>query len=123
MSLSIVVAAAEPVTPDPIYPEKPILENGMLIAFAGDSITAQKHWPSFVETYLRLCTPKLELKFLQHGLSGERSPEYAARIKEELLPFRPNLVLTLYGMNDSGFRPYSPGRGKAYGSGLDSIIA
>ena len=108
--------------PEPIYPKTPLLKKGLCIAFAGDSITAQKHWSSFIETYLRVCRPDLKLRFLQSGLSGERAPEYATRIPVELLPFHPDLVLTLYGMNDSGFRPYHASTGSAYGAGLDSII-
>jgi hypothetical protein len=71
-----------------------ILKKGDRIAIVGDSITEQKLYSKYMETYLLACVPELELTCVQLGWSGERAPGFAARMENDLLPWKPTVVTT-----------------------------
>jgi lysophospholipase L1-like esterase len=103
-------------------PSGPLLTKGARVALVGDSITEQKLYSRYVETYLIACVPHLELRVLQLGWSGERAPGFAARLENDLLSFEPDVVTTCYGMNDGQYRPYEPGIGKVYEEAMRAIV-
>ena len=90
------------------YAPTSVLAAGQRVAVVGDSITEQKLYSRYIEDYLLMCLSDLELQVVQLGWSGERAPGFAARLENDLLPFRPDVVTTCYGMNDGLYRPYEP---------------
>ncbi|MEW6251561.1 MAG: family 16 glycoside hydrolase, partial [Planctomycetota bacterium] len=100
-----------------------LLQHGDRVAIVGDSITEQKWYSRFMEDYLVACLPELELRVAQFGWSGERAPGFAARMANDLLPWRPTVVTTCYGMNDGLYRPYELGIGTTYADGMRQIVA
>src|SRR5260370_38055337 len=80
-----------------------VLKKGQRVAVVGDSITEQKLYSRFIETYLTACLPELELHVIQLGWGGETAPGFASRMNNDLLPWRPDVVTTCYGMNDGGY--------------------
>jgi lysophospholipase L1-like esterase len=100
-----------------------ILEKGDTVAIVGDSITEQKIYSRFMETYLLACVPELELNMVQLGWSGERAQGFAWRMEHDLFPFKPDVVTTCYGMNDGQYRPYSDDIGQAYRDPMTRIVA
>lgn len=102
--------------------EQPVLKKGDRLAIVGDSITEQKQYSKFIETYLLACYPELEIQSFQFGWSGERAPGFASRMENDLVPWKPNVVTTCYGMNDGSYRAYEDGIGKAYEDGMRKIV-
>src|SRR6185295_20145316 len=100
-----------------------VLKKGSRVAIVGDSITEQKLYSKFIETYLTACLPELELHVIQLGWGGETAPGFAGRMNNDLLPWRPDVVTTCYGMNDGGYRAYEDGIGKRYFLAMADIVA
>ncbi len=100
----------------------PILKRGDCVAIVGDSITEQKLYSRYIEDYLLACVPQLELRVVQLGWSGERAPGFADRLENDLLPLRPNVVTTCYGMNDGLYRAYEPKIGQDYDRAMRQIV-
>lgn len=103
-------------------PAAPVLKHGDRVAIVGDSITEQKLYSRYMEDYLLACVPQLELSMVQLGWSGERADGFAARLENDLLPLRPNVVTTCYGMNDGLYRPYEASIGEKYKAPMQAIV-
>ena len=98
-----------------------LLKKGDRLAIVGDSITEQKQYSRFIENYLLACTPELELKIFQFGWSGERAPGFAHRMDNDLIPWKPTVVTTAFGMNDGSYRAYNEAIGRNYEQGTRRI--
>lgn len=103
-------------------PPRCVLSKGDLVAIVGDSITEQKLYSRYIEDYLVACLAPLELRVIQLGWSGERAPGFEARMENDLLPWKPNVVTTCYGMNDGLYRRYEPGIGQTYEKSMRAIV-
>src|SRR3954471_11111620 len=95
-------------------PRASILKKGQRVAIVGDSITEQKQYSKFIELYLTACLPELDLQCIQLGWGGETAGGFAGRMNNDLMPWKPDVVTTCYGMNDGGYRAYAEGIGKSY---------
>lgn len=105
-----------------VIAQQPVLEKGDRLAIVGDSITEQKLYSKFMETYLLACHPELDIQCLQFGWGGERAPGFANRMENDLVPWHPDVVTTCYGMNDGSYRAYDDRIGQAYEKGMRDII-
>ena len=101
---------------------EPVLKKGDRLAIIGDSITEQKLYSKYIETYLRVCYPGLEIQCFQFGWSGERAPGFANRMENDLVPWKLDVVTTCYGMNDGSYRAYNEQIGKTYETGMRQIV-
>lgn len=108
--------------PDDASPDRPILEKRDRIAIIGDSITEQKLYSLMMETYLHACMPEWDLRIMQFGWSGEVAPGFNDRLVNDVLPFRPDIVTTCYGMNDGGYRPWDESIGARYRDAMTWMI-
>ncbi|MEZ6121724.1 MAG: SGNH/GDSL hydrolase family protein [Planctomycetaceae bacterium] len=106
----------------PGFAEQPVLKKGDRLAIVGDSITEQKLYSKFIETYLQACYPQLEVQCFQYGWGGERAPGFASRMENDLIPWHPTVVTTCYGMNDGSYRAYDDNIGAAYAEGMKQIV-
>ena len=102
---------------------KPVLKKGDRVAIVGDSITEQKIYSRFMEIYLLACVPQLELKVMQFGWSGETAGGFAGRMDNDMMPWKPTVVTTCYGMNDGRYTKYTEAIGKAYEGPMRRIVA
>lgn len=100
----------------------PVLKKGARVALVGDSITEQKLYSRYIELYLTACLPELDLKVVQLGWSGETAPGFQSRMNNDLLPWKPDVVTTCYGMNDGGYRAFEEGIGKRYEAAMAEIV-
>ncbi len=98
------------------------LRPGDVVAICGDSITEQSLYAVFIETYLLACQPEIDLRAHQFGLTGETSWEFISRLESDVLPFRPTVATTCYGMNDGGYAPIDPQRQAAYRRATTEIV-
>jgi lysophospholipase L1-like esterase len=102
--------------------DKPVLKKGDRLVIAGDSITEQKLYSRYIETYLTACHPELDLWILQLGWGGETAGGFLNRMETDLLAFKPNVVTTCYGMNDGGYRAFDKIIGDNYRRNMNQII-
>ena len=102
---------------------EPVLKKGARLAIAGDSITQQKLYSAYIETYLLACRPDLDVRVMQLGWGGETAPGFLARMDYDLLSWKPDVVTTCYGMNDGGYRAYSNTIGETYFKAMSNIVA
>src|SRR5579862_7732526 len=103
-------------------PSALILKKGQRIAIVGDSITEQKLYSRFIELYLTACLPDLDLQCIQLGWGGETAPGFLSRMNNDLLPWKPDVVTTCYGLNDGGYRAYQEDIGKRYSAAMTEIV-
>ncbi|AWI09344.1 SGNH/GDSL hydrolase family protein [Ereboglobus luteus] len=82
----------------------PVLQPGDLVAVCGDSITEQKLYSLHIQQYLLFCQPAPGLMSMQFGWGGERAGGFVARVDNDVLPFKPTVATTCYGMNDGRYQ-------------------
>jgi len=92
-----------------------LLKEGGRLAVIGDSITEQKIYSNFIETYLAVCHPELKQDVCQFGWSGERAAGYLGRMDNDTLSwFKPDAATLCYGMNDGGYVKLTPEIAKGF---------
>ncbi len=92
------------------------------LAIIGDSITEQRMYSRFIETYLAVCVPELDVSVRQFGWSGERAPQFLARMTNDCLRFKPTIATTCYGMNDHLYGFYTDAIGETYRTSSVAIV-
>jgi lysophospholipase L1-like esterase len=115
LSLAAISRAADSAAPGGLQP-------GDLVAICGDSITEQKIYSVDMADYLLMCQPQKNLSAIQFGWSGERAPQFAARMKNDALVFKPTVATTCYGMNDGGYGPTTPGTLDTYRKSMTDVV-
>ena len=99
-----------------------VLKQGDRLAIIGDSITEQKQYSRIMETYLTVCVPELQITARQYGWGGETAPGFLGRMTNDCLTFKPTIATTCYGMNDHGYRAFSPDVGERYRKASTAIV-
>ena len=108
------------------------------IAFLGDSVTQgcfevfevggggidtvyapESNYASKVATILRQLCPGAQLNVIAAGISGDSAPNGNNRLDRDVLPFKPDLTVVCYGLNDCGGGDAGIGR---YTDALESIF-
>lgn len=103
-------------------PAGQLLQPGDRLAICGDSITEQRQYSVLLEAYLTACLPELGVRVRQFGWSGEQASGFLARMKNDVLRFRPTVATTCYGMNDHRYVPYSDEIGAAYRDSMTAVV-
>lgn len=96
-------------------------ENGRL-AIVGDSITEQKLYSKFIESYIVACSGRSDVRVFQFGWGGETAGGFAGRAVNDLATFQPTTVTLCYGMNDGSYRPFSDQIGSAYEGSMRRVL-
>jgi lysophospholipase L1-like esterase len=91
-----------------------VLQAGDHVAICGDSITEQRRYSVFMEDYFLMCQPVAGLSATQFGWSGEKAGGFLARLDSDVLPFKPTVATTCYGMNDGTYAAMTPAIGDIY---------
>ena len=100
----------------------PLLRNRDVVAVCGDSITEQRIYSMFIETYLLACKPRTGLRADQFGWSGEVAPAFATRIGSDVLPLHPTFATLCYGMNDGHYTAMTPQTGDTFRAALKDVV-
>lgn len=77
-----------------------IVQNGDRIVFFGDSITGQRLYTSFIESYLTGRFPEYDLTFVNAGVGGDTVQKALTRVERDVLSVKPTMVIIAFGMND-----------------------
>ncbi|MBI3425082.1 MAG: SGNH/GDSL hydrolase family protein [Acidobacteria bacterium] len=103
------------------------LKSGDRVVFYGDSITDQRLYTTFVETYVLTRFPKLEISFVHSGWGGDRvtgggGGTIDLRLQRDVLAYKPNVVTVMLGMNDGRYRAFDEKTFEAYANGYQHIV-
>ncbi len=103
------------------------LKNGDRVVFYGDSITDQRLYTTFTETYVLTRFPKLNVSFVHSGWGGDRvtgggGGPVDVRLKRDVFAYKPNVMTIMLGMNDGSYRSFDQGIFDTYANGYRHIV-
>src|SRR5712692_10805534 len=80
------------------------LQDGDRVVFYGDSITDQRLYTTFAETYVLTRFPALRVKFVHSGWGGDRvsgggGGPIDVRLRRDVIAYRPTVMTIMLGMN------------------------
>ena len=117
--------AAKPADPPSAFP----FHNGDRVVFLGDSITEQRLYTTYLETYLLTRFPAWNLEFRNAGWGGDTSylrtrgvPAEQA-LRRDVLDLHPTVVTIDFGMNDAGYGGFNQGLYDQHMAGEKAIIS
>ncbi len=103
------------------------LKSGDTVVFYGDSITDQRLYTTFAETYSITRFPNLDLKFVHSGWGGDRvsgggGGPIEVRLTRDVYPYKPTVMTIMLGMNDGRYRTFDPESFDTFAAGMKSIV-
>lgn len=95
------------------------LKSGDCVVFYGDSITDQRLYTVFTETFVSTRFPELDVVFIHSGWGGDRvtggrGGDIDTRLGRDVFPYRPTVMTIMLGMND--------GRVRGNGNVFDQVL-
>src|SRR5215469_6838860 len=89
------------------------LKDGDRVVFYGDSITDQRLYTTFTETYVITRFPWMKVSFVHSGWGGDRVTGGAGgpidvRLPRDVFVYKPTVLTIMLGMNDGRYRGYDP---------------
>jgi lysophospholipase L1-like esterase len=114
-------------TPTPPATSDFAIHDGDRVVLYGDSITDQRLYSTFIEEYVLTRFPTWKIQWTQSGVGGDKVSGGAAgpidlRIQRDVLPYRPNVVTIMLGMNDGYYHPPNAAIQKTYEDGYISMV-
>src|SRR3712207_3065842 len=87
------------------------LKDGDRVVFYGDSITDQRLYTTFVETYAVTRFPKRKITFVHSGWGGDRvtgggGGPIQTRLARDVFAYKPTVMTVMLGMNDGRYRTF-----------------
>src|SRR6267154_2314518 len=103
------------------------LKNGDRVVFYGDSITDQRLYTTFAETYVVTRFPKLDVRFVHSGWGGDRvtgggGGPIDVRLPRDVFAYKPTVMTIMLGMNDGSYRAFDQNIFDQYANGYQHII-
>ena len=103
------------------------LRDGDRVVFFGDSITDQRLYTTFTETYVVTRFPRTNISLVHSGWGGDRvtgggGGPMDVRIWRDVLPFNPTVVTVMLGMNDGRYRAFDQAIFDEFTSGYKHIV-
>lgn len=103
------------------------LRAGDTVVFYGDSITDQRLYTTFVETFVVTRFPAMPIRFVHSGWGGDRvtgggGGPIDVRLKRDVIAYHPSVVTIMLGMNDGRYRAYEDEIFREYTTGYEHII-
>lgn len=103
------------------------LHDGDTVVFYGDSITNQRMYTVFTEAYVLTRFPRLRIRFIHSGFSGDRVWGGAGgtideRLAHDVFSYHPTVVTVMLGMNDGEYTAYDGAIFNKFASGYRHIV-
>lgn len=104
-----------------------LLKDGDCVVFYGDSITDQRLYTTFVETYVVTRFPRLNVWFVHSGVGGDRvtggwAGPVDVRLPRDVIAYKPTVMTIMLGMNDGSYRGWDDAIFKTYSTGYEHIV-
>jgi lysophospholipase L1-like esterase len=104
------------------------LKPGDRVVFYGDSITDQRLYTTFVESYAVTRFPAINVGFVHSGWGGDRVSGGGGglidtRLSRDVYAFRPTVITIMLGMNDGRYRAFDTAIFDEYASGYRHIVS
>src|SRR3954465_2544161 len=103
------------------------LKDGDRVVFYGDSITDQRLYTTFTETFVVTRFPKKNVTFIHSGWGGDRvtgggGGSIDKRLKRDVFAYKPTVVTVMLGMNDASYRAFDQKIFDTYSKGYKHIV-
>jgi lysophospholipase L1-like esterase len=103
------------------------LKDGDRVVFYGDSITDQRLYTTFTETYVVTRFPKLDVGFVHSGWGGDRvtgggGGSIDTRLRRDVFAYKPTVMTIMLGMNDGSYKAFDEKIFDTYARGYQRII-
>lgn len=103
------------------------LRDGDRVVFFGDSITDQRLYTTFTETFVVTRFPRLKISFVHSGWGGDRvtgggGGPIDVRLWRDVLPYNPTVMTIMLGMNDGRYRAYDQQIFDEFATGFKHIV-
>lgn len=103
------------------------LKKGDRVVFYGDSITDQRLYTTFTETFVVTRFPTAKITFIHSGVGGDRvrgggGGPIDLRLQRDVFAYKPTVVTVMLGMNDGNYQPFDQGIFKSFSEGYTSIV-
>lgn len=97
------------------------------VVFYGDSITDQRLYTTYVETFVVTRYPKLPVRFVHSGWGGDRvtgggGGPIEDRLKRDVLAYKPTVMTIMLGMNDGRYRAFDDETFRTFTDGYEHIV-
>ena len=114
-------------SPAPVKAADFYLKNGDRVVFYGDSITDQRLYTTFTETFILTRFPKTDITFVHSGWGGDRvggggGGPIDRRLARDVFAYKPTVMTIMLGMNDASYRAFEPKIFETYTKGFEHII-
>ena len=123
LSLSVVATLAQAQAQTDFH-----LKSGDRVVFYGDSITDQRLYTTFAETFVVTRFPKLDVQFTHSGWGGDTvngggGGGIDTRLQRDVFAYKPTVMTIMLGMNDGSYRAFEQRIFDTYSKGYEKIIA
>ncbi len=103
------------------------LKDGDRVVFYGDSITDQRLYTTFTETYAVTRFPDMNVSFVHSGWGGDRvtgggGGNIDERLRRDVFAYNPTVMTIMLGMNDASYRAFDEKIFTTYSKGYEHII-
>jgi lysophospholipase L1-like esterase len=103
------------------------IRDGDRIVFYGDSITDQRLYTTFVETYIVTRFPSMNVSFIHSGWGGDRvtgggGGPIDRRLERDVFAYKPTVVTVMLGMNDASYQPFKQPIFDTYARGYQHLV-
>src|SRR5215831_7897849 len=103
------------------------LKDGDTVVFYGDSITDQRLYTTFTETYVLTRFPKLKVTFVHSGWGGDRvtgggGGPIDTRLARDVYTYKPTVMTIMLGMNDGRYRAFDQETFDTYANGFEAMV-
>jgi len=103
------------------------LKDGDRLVFYGDSITDQRLYTTFVETFVVTRFPQMQVWFVHSGVGGDRvtggwAGPIDVRLRRDVISYKPTVMTIMLGMNDGSYRGWDDDIFRTYSTGYQHII-
>ena len=97
------------------------------MVFYGDSITDQRLYTTFVETYVVTRFPAMKVSFVHSGWGGDRvtgggGGPIDQRLSRDVFAYKPTVVTVMLGMNDASYQPFKQPIFDVYTRGYQHLV-